>query len=235
MPIDVRRYASAVLLCHLALALAVAPAAHSQALPAVCLAVPHGLPAVLPGDRISGDVVQRAVVDSAVVALQAGTGHGMPPMLRSAWRADSLGIAAGLAEAVADPSRYGTKGADAAAQLYRALGGWPQPILLVAELNLEASRRAGVLSAVRSLETVRDSAAVLGFACDATWQLLAFVAEPAYATKWAVARHDYWPDLAIAVIRESVRLLGEERMTQFGPVLSALERSPLALESPMGP
>ncbi len=85
------------------------------------------------------------------------------------------------------------------------------------------------------LETVRNSAAVLGFACDATWQLLAFVAEPAYATKWAVARHDYWPDLAIAVIRESVRLLGEERMTQFGPVLSALERSPLALESPMGP
>jgi len=233
MPIDVRRYASVVLLCHLALA--VAPGAHSQALPAVCLAVPHGLPAVLPGDRISGDDVQRAVVDSAVVALQAGTGHGMPPMLRSAWRADSLGIAAGLAEAVADPSRYGTKGADAAAQLYRALGGWPQPILLVAELNLEASRRAGVLSAVRSLETVRDSAAVLGFACDATWQLLAFVAEPAYATNWAVARHDYWPDLAIAVIRESVRLLGEERMTQFGPVLSALERSPLALESPMGP
>lgn len=204
-----------------------------QTMPSICrssLAVVPRFDSVV---QLGPDQRERTVVDSALSYVVSTPGGGVPPVLQSLMQEDSAGALIGLAEAVADPTRYGTTAASVAADLYSRLGAKAQPMLMVLQANLDVARRPLGLAVVGHLEPDQKPI-VIGFACEAIWQLLPFIAEREYAKEWTETRFEYWPDLALRTLREAVRLLGKDT-DSFHNVLEKLQQSPLRPTPPLIP
>ncbi len=201
----------------------------AQSMPAACTRSLKPWPAVVAGERLSGDERSRAILDSAFAWEEAHRMEAaeLPPQIHTMMGDDSAGALATLAEAVADPSRYGTERALLASAYYRILGGPVQPMLQLLTMSPEVSRRALGLRSISRLDSPEERSTVLDFACSAAWQLLPFLSDSSFGNRWARVRFDTWPEQAAITIREASRLLGGFQDPPFRRLLRRIEQSGL--------
>jgi hypothetical protein len=128
-------------------------------------------------------------------------------MLDSLWAKDSVRLLRALTTIIVDYTHYGWYFGDGASSEYRRLWGRERPLLANRATDWDYSNILLYFNALRPPLSSSAQDVVLGFACDAAWQLQAVLRDSTYRHAYLEGSMIYWPRGALMVVDNARRRL----------------------------